>query len=136
MRLSESNRQNWESIQENLKETKDIMDHVIKGVLDAMNKVSHIEFQDNTLYQPMGFFPCSIIDDKIKLQTPLIQEKKIVINNALQEYYSINSYKEIFEIVIGNLLSNAVKFTPPQGEIDIGIANESERDTTFFVKNS
>jgi signal transduction histidine kinase len=70
--------------------------------------------------------------DLLRLQA---HSKKICIHFKIGNPVYIYADKDMISLVVRNLLSNAIKFTPPQGNIHIGII---QKDSTveIFVKDT
>lgn len=69
-----------------------------------------------------------------RFQVPL-NEKQIVLHFKDIEAYSIENYREFFQIIIDNILSNAIKYVNLKGEITIYSFVENHRYHLIFEDN-
>jgi signal transduction histidine kinase len=70
--------------------------------------------------------------DLFRLQAHL---KEINVDVNVEHPININADKEMISLVIRNLLTNAIKFTPPKGNITVGV-HENDSDVEIFVKDT
>ncbi len=112
---------------------KKIIDLTIDNIQQQIKKIEKIE---NNLYTQKKFSPYITGEEKMNIYKNKWTLKNIQIENKLPKNLFIESYQEIFEIIIDDLLSNAIKFTPEWGKITIGITKEDEKKITFFVKDT
>jgi len=69
-----------------------------------------------------------------RFQVPL-NEKQIVLHFKDIEAYSIENYREFFQIIIDNILSNAIKYVNLKGEITVYSFVENHRYHLVFEDN-
>lgn len=121
--------------EKNLIEMKEKMAGTIKDISQHIKRISNIEFRDDSVYKSNMFSVTDSINKIIRRDDSFIKEKNLTIDNRLPENYTIDSYQEIFDMVIKNLLANATKFSPQWGKISIGIKSEYPTIVEFFVQN-
>lgn len=81
--------------------------HTIKKYI---KKINDIDFVQSSLYTHKVFSP---YQTSHKTYEKYINNTKgIVIKNTIPKETIIDSYEEIFEIVLDDLINNAIKFTP------------------------
>ncbi len=110
--------------------TTDRMKNLISDLLDK-NKSENGLFEIHK--EQVNFF--RFIQDILDSQRPLIQEKDILITNAVPEGSLVPMDRPKMFQVFSNLINNAVKFTPIGGTIQISM-EESERGFIFCVDDS
>jgi len=94
-----------------------------------------LQYENYDLFVNQKFVPYNVCEKTIKS----FSQKNIKIQNNIPADWEINSYKEVFEIVLDNLISNALKFTHEGGSIEISlIKNKYDyiNNLTFEVKDS
>lgn len=64
-----------------------------------------------------------------------ISEKQLILNMEQLEAFSVENYREFFEIIIDNILSNAIKFVKLKGKITVSSFIEDKRYHLVFEDN-
>lgn len=88
---------------------------------------------DQIKMQPVNI--SSLMQDVTNLLRLQAEAKQIHIKTKSEDQLFVNADKEMINLVLRNLLSNAIKFTPPQGNIEIGV-NEMEDFVEVYVQDS
>jgi two-component system sensor histidine kinase/response regulator len=66
-----------------------------------------------------------LIGEVLKLLRLQAEAKQLRIESRAQQPVMVYADKDMINLVLRNLLSNAIKFTPPKGQISIGVNNLS-----------
>lgn len=105
----------------------DIIESILSlSSLDSAVKLPHLEEVDLA----------QIIDRKIFVMKPLIDEKSLTVNlhQSPDVKYSISGNSGQLSQVVINLLSNAVKFSPEKGEIDIYLSLVTKENRSQYIQ--
>jgi len=126
--------------------TKDELQEIGKNMQDSANNL--YKLLDNLLqwsriqrgkieYNPENFLLNALIDQNLKLQSEVARQKEIELINLVPDNSFVFADIPMINTVVRNLLSNALKFTPRGGNIQVGIAKDSnEAMIKLFVQDS
>ncbi|KAB2813670.1 sensor histidine kinase [Phaeocystidibacter luteus] len=88
----------------------DLVDNVLKW-----SKQQNAEIQFN----PERFTVTSLIDEEIKIQSPLFATKELKVKNLVDEGFELIADRHLLRLMLQNVFSNAIKFSKDGGTIRI-----------------
>lgn len=108
---------------------------VLLGIIESILSLSSLD-SDVKLPHPEEVDLAQIIDRKIFVMKPLIDEKSLTVNlhQSPDVKYSISGNSGQLSQVVINLLSNAVKFSPEKGEIDIYLSLVTKENRSQYIQ--
>ncbi|WP_304064339.1 tetratricopeptide repeat-containing sensor histidine kinase [Pedobacter glucosidilyticus] len=121
-------------------EKSNMIDRVIhqsETALETLDKLLHWGYsQIRGAKITLEDFNCATpIKQTLDFLQQLIQEKRVVVDNQINEEICVLADKNHFNFIIRNLISNAVKFTPNGGKITL--KSQEEKDNfKFFITDS
>ncbi len=85
---------------------------MIANILENVENIEKIHSADDNLYIKKTFSPKETSQKIIEKYIHSTINKHILFENTITNNTTIESYQEIFEIILDDLISNAIKFTP------------------------
>lgn len=114
----------------------------IKGTLDHTSTMME-NLLNWSASQMQGFRPVigslslnQVVTDVIKGMEPVLQKKRITLENTSGNTVLVNADKNMVELVIRNILTNAVKFSERNGKIEISIESAENNQVVLSVKDN
>ena len=108
---------------------------VLLGIIESILSLSSLD-SDVKLPHPEEVDLAQIIDRKIFVMKPLIDEKSLTVNlhqNPDVKYSISGNSGQLSQVVI-NLLSNAVKFSPEKGAVDIYLSLITKENGSQYIQ--
>ncbi|MCA1932773.1 MAG: ATP-binding protein [Calditerrivibrio sp.] len=118
------------------REKNNLLNSIIKGVKTINSTISNILlFTKDIRITKSSFYISDIIDDVILFMKHLMNEKKIIFNNQINEDDKIYCDAELIKQVVMNIIHNAIDAVDIGGKITI-YSKESEKDTSIFIEDN
>lgn len=123
---------------EQLKKITTVIDRNSEVLLEIIESILSLSSLDSPAQMPIfeKINLPQVIDRKIFVLQPLIEQKSIVVNLNYDHSFDFavsGSTSQISQVVL-NLLSNAIKFSPEHGVIDINLAVETKQNSRKYIR--
>jgi signal transduction histidine kinase len=118
--LSESDLQMLlQKLSHKVNDTRDMLDNLLNWAKGQMRGIE-VHPQQINLYE--------IAEEHIRLFQPIADNKKIELQNKLNETLKVSADIDMLRVILRNLLSNAIKFTVRGGVVKIEAMDYAEND--------
>lgn len=104
-------------------------------LLNDLLDVSRIQLGKNFDIKKETFLFASLLQEVLSENDYLIQEKKILLKNNINETLRIKADRAKIKQVLQNLISNACKYCRNKGVIEVSV-KKSNKYTTFYIKDN
>lgn len=88
----------------------ELVDNVLKW-----SKQQNAEIQFN----PERFTVASLIDEELKIQSPLFATKEIEVRNLIDDNFELIADRHLLRLILQNIFSNAIKFSKVGGTVRV-----------------
>lgn len=114
--------QNWDNLtNEELKKSSLAIMDTSHSLYDLVDNVLKWSKQQNAEIQfnPERFSAQELIDEEIKIQSPLFVPKNLEVKNLIDDSFELIADKHLLRLMLQNIFSNAIKFSTEGGTIRI-----------------
>ncbi|GGH77901.1 MAG: HAMP domain-containing histidine kinase [Bacteroidetes bacterium] len=114
--------QNWDNLtNEELKKSSLAIMDTSHSLYDLVDNVLKWSKQQNAEIQfnPERFSARELIDEEIKIQSPLFAPKNLDVKNLIDDSFELIADKHLLRLMLQNIFSNAIKFSTEGGTIRI-----------------
>ena len=125
--IAERNRNDAESVGENLRKITQASNHLLTLINDILD-ISKVESGKLSL-SPQTFSIVETVENLVNLSQPMIKEKNIAFNfrtSRMEIEYLYADQLRLNQIYI-NILSNAIKYTEPGGRVSVDMREEESQ---------
>ncbi len=122
----------------NIKDELGVVDNVSKKTFHLLQEILiWYRTKSGTMsYEPEYFNLKEICQKTVDVIEPISYNKKISINNEIDDHFEVYSDSNMLRTIIRNLLSNAIKFTSEEGKIFVNAVEEPNGFVKLSIKDT